>query len=138
LRNELATALQQGTREFNCLEIAIEFFHGSGRTDVIAQSGGELIAFETKLKNWRAAMQQAYRNSSFAHYSYVALPAAAANKANIADFVKRNIGLCSINRGHVEVTIAAPKQKPLKPWVTASALAVCARNNCEPPRHARS
>jgi hypothetical protein len=134
----LAAALQQGTWEFNCLDIAIEFVHGSGRTDVIAQCGGELIAFETKLRDWRRAMQQAYRNSSFAHYSYVALPAAAADKANTAEFVKRNIGLCSIDRGEVKITIAAPKQEPLKPWITATAIAVCARHNYEPPGHARS
>jgi hypothetical protein len=133
LRNELAAALQQGTWEFNCLDIAIEFFHGSGRTDVIAQSGGELIAFETKLKDWRGAMQQAYRNSSFAHYSYVALPAAVADKADVSEFVKRNIGLCLIDRGRVKITIAAPKQDPLRPWITASAIAVCARNNYAPP-----
>jgi hypothetical protein len=138
LRDALAAALQEGTQEFNRVDIAIEFFHGSGRTDVIAHSGGDLIAFETKLRNWRSAMQQAYRNCSFAHYSYVVLPAAAVDKADIGEFLKRNIGLCSVERGQLTITIAAPKQRPLKPWITASAVALCAKTTYGPPRLARS
>lgn len=125
LRDELAATLKTKDRGFGSLDIAIEFSHASGRTDIIAQSTeGELIAFETKLLNWRAAMQQAYRNSSFAHYSYVALPTASMKRAIVGEFVKRKIGLCSVDAGCVRIEVAAPKQEPLQPWITKSALSV--------------
>jgi hypothetical protein len=125
LKNQLAATLKGTDRQFGSLQIALEFSHPSGRTDISAQSSeGELITFETKLLNWRGAMEQAYRNSSFAHYSYVVLPAAAAKRAATDEFVKRKIGLCSVEGGRVTIELEAPRQNPLRPWITELALSV--------------
>jgi len=142
LRDEFAASLKHEDRCFGSLVTALEFAHASGRTDLIAESSnGELIAFETKLVDWRRAVQQAYRNSSFAHYSYVVLPLGAAKKAPPVEFTKRKIGLCYIRAGQITVEIEAPKQDPLQPWITDSALAVLATLTVyarRPPRRHRT
>ncbi len=49
-----------------------EFFYQRGKTDVVAvDEDGLVIAFEAKLTRWKKALQQAYRNTCFAHRSYV-------------------------------------------------------------------
>ena len=55
----------------------------------------ELISFEAKLKDWRSALQQAYRRTSFSHYSYVVLPKPIALKVvrYWHEFEMRGIGL---------------------------------------------
>ena len=41
-----------------------------------------LMAFEAKLKDWRYGLDQAYRNTCFAHKSYVVVPEATALPTN--------------------------------------------------------
>jgi hypothetical protein len=51
------------------VSFACEFDYSRGRTDVVALRDGEhVIAFEAKLKDWRTALHQAYRNTCFAHH----------------------------------------------------------------------
>src|SRR6266566_1179358 len=55
--------------------IAREFDYDSGCTDVLSLSEtDDLIAFEAKLSNWRKALHQAWRNTSFVNRAYVVLP----------------------------------------------------------------
>src|SRR4051794_35473675 len=69
-----------------------EFDYARGRTDIVAVAkAGVVIAVEVKLKDWKCALHQAYRNTCFAHRSFVLLPEAAALTARsfIAEFEKR-------------------------------------------------
>jgi hypothetical protein len=49
---------------------------------VALTSAGRVLAFEAKLKDWREALHQAYRNSCFANGTYVVLPKSAAELAH--------------------------------------------------------
>ena len=121
LVHDLADALAEPRSELRSSASLTEFPHPTGRTDLIAKSScGDLIAFETKLLNWKRAVQQAYRNSSFAHYSYVVVPPNVAERAVISDreFLRRKVGLCTIREGRITIAIPAPRQEPLLPWVT--------------------
>ena len=45
-----------------------EFDYSRGRTDIVAVASPDtLIAIEAKLKDWKYALHQAYRNTCFAH-----------------------------------------------------------------------
>ena len=55
---------RRGASEWRADAVAQEFFYSRGRTNVIASSGGQLLAFEAKLTRWRDALHQAYRNRS--------------------------------------------------------------------------
>lgn len=57
------------------------------------------FAIEAKLKNWKRALEQAYRYRFFAEYSYVVLDDYYLGRAikNIDIFKRYNIGLASIN-----------------------------------------
>lgn len=107
------------------LRTAREFFYQRGRTDVIALAeDGRIIAFEAKLTRWRDALHQAYRNTCFAHSSYVLLPKEAALGAQryIAEFQRRGVGLCYF--GDVEgfvVLVEASDTQPLEPWLSGQA-----------------
>ena len=120
------TRLIKGTDAlFSCSHATHEFRHSSGRADIVARSStGELIAFEAKLTKWRDALHQAYRNSSFAHYSYVVLPMKAAHTAirNRREFEIRGVGLCAVDDGPVTIEIAARRNEPLLPWITEAAI----------------
>ncbi len=127
--SELVTALERRLGEDECpfaqLMIAFEFDYHEGRIDVVGRnSKGELFGFEAKLSYWQKAVHQAYRNTSFTHYSYVVLPDAVAKKAVRArhEFERRGIGLCSITPDGILIEIPAAKNTPLRPWLTDSAL----------------
>ena len=110
---------------FKFNSIAFEFNYINGRTDIIAKKGDDcLIAFEAKLKKWKKALNQAYRNTSFAHYSYVILPVVNISNAlkNSFEFTKRGVGLCSISSEGISIEIEAKKNKPLLPWLTENAI----------------
>lgn len=102
-----------------------EFDYTSGRTDVLSLSDeNEIIAFEAKLSNWRKAMHQAWRNTSFANQVYVVLPrthAAAAIK-NKAEFSERGVGLCVVDERGVEVIIEGPTSQPIMQWLNRKAM----------------
>jgi hypothetical protein len=105
--------------------LAFEFNYISGKADIIGESkGGDLVAFEAKLKKWRVALNQAYRNSSFAHYSYVLLPEKSCNMAlkEEREFIRRGVGLCSLNSAGISIEIQASRKRPIQPWLTKSAL----------------
>jgi hypothetical protein len=105
--------------------IAREFFYQRGRTDVIALADdGRVIAFEAKLTRWRRALHQAYRNTCFAHSSYVLLPKDVAVNAEryIAEFQMRGVGLCYFGDDHgVVVLVEANNSQPVEPWLSKQA-----------------
>jgi hypothetical protein len=125
LVSDFKSKLKEQSAPFSILKLATEFNHMAGRTDIIgATKDGALIAFEAKICNWRVALTQAYRNTSFADYSYVLLPEACLKKAMKAEyeFIRRGVGLCSINEEGITIKIPAAKSTPIQPWVTSNAL----------------
>lgn len=129
LVKDLESHLTRSENPFSQLNIAFEFDYKNGRTDVIGLTDdGHLIAFEAKLSRWRDAVHQAYRSTSFAHYSYVVLPKNAAENAmrQRHEFERRGIGLCSIDpsvdSSVINIEIFATKKEPLLRWLTNNAL----------------
>jgi len=107
------------------VKTGVEFFYQRGRTDIVAvDDGGCVIAFEAKLTKWREALQQAYRNTCFAHRSYVVLPKHTALLANrySAEFELRGIGICYIWQDNVIVLQEAGEADPLQPWLARQAI----------------
>jgi hypothetical protein len=103
-----------------------EFFYTRGRTDVVALTEeGAIVAFEAKLARWRDAMHQAYRNTSFAHESYVLLPENVAKRAfeYAEEFDRRSVGLCYISDNRVIVLIQSARCQPLQQWLASKATA---------------
>ena len=124
LVEDFLVQLTKPQNAFRVDDFAVEFNYQSGRTDIVGKSNdGEIIAFEAKLNRWQKALNQAYRNTSFSHYSYVLLPEKAAKSAmKYADeFKRRSVGLCSMHGSSIRVEIMAVKNKPLQPWLTESA-----------------
>lgn len=107
------------------VRVTSEFFYSRGRTDVLALGDDDtLIAFEAKLTDWKTALHQAYRNTCFAHSSYVVLPKEAALTARqyIGEFQKRGVGLCYVDRSDVVVLHESPLSQPLEPWLATEAI----------------
>ena len=118
-------ALSDESSPFSSDRSAIEFDYREGRTDVILSDiEGNLVAFEMKLEKWKQALFQAYRNSSFAHYSYVVLPLETAKRAanHEYEFIRRGVGLCAVGDEEITIEITARRSEPLRPWITESAL----------------
>ncbi|PVY40382.1 hypothetical protein [Pontibacter virosus] len=76
----------------------------------------ETVAIEAKLKNWKRALQQAYRYKWFASLSYVVLDSKNINpaKRNIQEFEKYNVGLATIAKnGSLDVIFKPYSEAPL-------------------------
>ncbi|MFO0355673.1 MAG: hypothetical protein ACK50A_01870 [Sphingobacteriaceae bacterium] len=76
----------------------------------------ESIAIEAKLKNWKRALNQAYRYKWFASSSYVVLDSQNITGAvtNIEQFKKMNVGLACIDKkGSISILFKPKKEKPL-------------------------
>lgn len=101
-----------------------EFDYQRGRTDIVAVDKSDTIyAFEAKLSNWKMALHQAYRNSCFAHATYVVMPRDKAREVLFAryEFERRSVGLCTIDDNGLTIYIHAREQKPLQPSLSESA-----------------
>lgn len=118
------STISKNESPLNIQRTEIEFGHLSGRTDVIGLSHeGEIIAVEAKLHNWKIALQQAYKNTCYAHYSYVLLPPSKLNPAikNENEFQRRKVGLFTLINGEIIILIEAIKTEPFIGRVTAEA-----------------
>lgn len=107
------------------MKTCTEFDYRRGRTDIIAiDQDGVLIAIEAKLEKWRDALQQAYRNTCFAHRSYVLLPEKAALIAAkyLAEFERRKVGLCYLSNGKIVIAYDPPIVEPIQPWLSKVAI----------------
>jgi hypothetical protein len=125
LVKEFESNIVQPQNPFAVSNLAFEFNYQSGRVDMIGKTNsGDLIAFEAKISRWRIALNQAYRSSSFAHYSYVVLPESTCRIArqNPHEFERRGVGLCSVSPSGIKVEIPASKKEPIQPWLTIRAL----------------
>lgn len=110
-----------------------EFDYVSGRTDILSLGkGNEIIAFEAKLSNWRKAIHQAWRNTSFANQVYVVLPRKYATAAikNRAEFDERGVGLCVVDESGVEVVIQGLPNQPVMAWLNRKAMHALVGNGC--------
>jgi hypothetical protein len=124
LIDHFTDCLNSCTTPWGEVKFAVEFFYRSGRTDVVVLSDdGALFAFEAKLTKWRDALHQAYRNTCYAHYSYIILPEKTARMASryAAEFAQRKVGLCYISEGYVIVLHKAVRARPIQPWLSEQA-----------------
>lgn len=122
LVDDFLTALDTGMSPWGKVELTQEWDYRSGITDVLVRTlDGHLVAFEAKLSNWRKALHQAYRNTSFAKKAYVVLPAKTvrAARAHPEMFQRYGVGLCSVQNNCVSIIIEAPvaSSEPLVPWL---------------------
>lgn len=127
LVRQLVRQLRSSRSPWGRVQVAREFSYQRGRTDVVALMAGghHLVAFEAKLSRWRDALHQAYRNTCFAHTSFVVLPrdtAAIAEKFG-AEFQRRNIGLCYPDGERIVVVYRPEEQIPIEPWLSEQAAA---------------
>ncbi len=116
--------LCSGRSCYGSLQLTTEWDHRAGIVDVLARtSDGDIVAFEAKLKNWRRAFLQAYKNTAYASRSFVLLPPAAATRAlaEREEFEFRGIGLCSFDGKKIQILISAGKHEPLLSWLQARA-----------------
>ena len=116
--------LANASGPFGACETAVEFGHLGGRADILAKApDGTLLAFEAKLVKWRKALHQAYKNSSFAHCSYVLLPVERCEtaRAHEDEFRRRGVGLCLDCGDEMVIDIPAKPKPPIRPWLTAAA-----------------
>jgi len=114
------------------LRFTCEFDYSRGRTDVVAVGHSDtLIAVEAKLEDWRYALHQAYRNTCFAHRSFVLLPkvAALAAASFLVEFERRGVGLCYIDGASLVVLHDSPRVSPLEPWLASEAISEIRRSN---------
>ena len=117
--------LSHNSLPFKFNDTAVEFNYINGRVDIIGSThDGELFAFEAKLSKWKIALNQAYRNTAFAHYSYVLIPFSKINAAlkNQYEFERRGVGLCSFQQNQIKIEIEATRKTPIQPWLTDSAM----------------
>jgi len=123
--NQFCSILVSGATGWGKLEITREFDYSGGRTDIIAVNDNDhVIAFEVKRFDWHKALLQAYKNTSFAHCSYVVLPEVIARRAQlrIGEFKRRSVGICYLQGSNIHVIHLAICQKPIQPWLSRAAV----------------
>lgn len=106
------------------VHVATEFNYQRGRTDIVAYTTDQsVIAIEAKLKDWRTALHQAFRNRCFAHWSYVLLPKEIALRAHCysGEFERRQVGICYLGNSKIVVLHSVKKSAPLEPWLSVRA-----------------
>ena len=109
-----------------------EFDYTSGRTDILSLSiENEIIAFEAKLSNWRKAIHQAWRNTSFANQVYVVLPRKHSLVAikHKFEFDERGVGLCVVDESGVDIVIHCSSNQPIMPWLNRKAMLALVGND---------
>lgn len=125
LVDSLVAVLTSSRTPWGEVRFAREFDYSRGRADIVAVAEADaLIAIEAKLKDWKCALHQAYRNTCFAHQSFVLLPKPAALTAFAfrAEFEKRGVGLCYIDGADLVILQDSPTSPPLEPWLAAEAV----------------
>lgn len=125
LVDDFCSVLESENSPWGGVQFIREFAYGRGRTDVVAvDHEGRVLAFEVKLERWMDAMQQAYRNTCFAHLSYVVLPQSTVKRARrrMWEFARRCVGICYVKDGAVVVSLPAGWQNPVQPWLCRTAV----------------
>jgi len=127
LVNDFVQHVQLAVQPWGDVRVLREFLYRGGRTDVVLLTGaGDVLAFEAKLNRWRIALHQAYRNTCYAHHSYVILPEDIALAAHryAYEFDRRGVGLCYLRDGRLVVLRDSPRSEPLQPWLCSRARAL--------------
>jgi len=125
LVEEFMAQLSQRQNPLDVFDFAVEFNYRNGRVDVVGTSKtGDLVSIEAKLSKWKKALNQAFRNTSFSHYSYVLLPKKIADRVKkySNEFTRRSVGLCSFHNSTIQIEITAKRSQPIQPWLTKSAI----------------
>jgi hypothetical protein len=125
LVNSFIKFLESENSPWGKIKFVREFFYSRGRTDVVAITEDlKIVAFEAKLDKWKEAVHQAYRNTCFAHESYVVLPQRRVNSMRIYEneFDKRGVGLCSVDAFSIQVIKPARQVNPIQNWLTQKAI----------------
>jgi hypothetical protein len=107
--------------QYGASTVVREFFYARGKTDVVfVLEDGEIVAFEAKLTRWRLALTQAYRNTCFAHRSFVVVPWRTATIAAryLSEFTRRGVGLCAVRGRSVCIIQEADSVDPVEPWLS--------------------
>jgi hypothetical protein len=75
----------------------------------------EIISIEVKMEDWRRAIEQAGRNSIFAHRSYIALPTAVASRIKSEPILRQiGVGVLAVDdSGEVLMVRRTPRRQPL-------------------------
>lgn len=124
LVDRVIQSLKRRNTAWGKVQLLTEWDYRSGITDVLARTNrNEVIAFEAKLTDWRRAVYQAYRNTSFASRSYVIVPSNIANRAEKSPeiFGEYGVGLCACDDRGLSVRIEARTSEPLMEWLTKRA-----------------
>jgi len=123
----IATVAQPESSPWGNVRLTTQFLPVRWRTDIVALNhNGELLAFEAKLKKWRYALHQAYRNTCFVNRSYVLLPEQVALYAMryTNEITKYSVGLCYISNGMIVIAQQAPYQRPIQEWLAREAISL--------------
>ena len=137
LVDQLAALVSQGSVAWLRQTLVREFDYSSGRTDLLTLTVTDhVVAFEAKLTNWRKAMDQAWRNTSFANEVYVVLPRACSRPAlqHRADFEDSGVGLCVMDENGVDMLWNSRNHKPVIPWLHHKARASLGEDGSGPAR----
>ena len=137
LVDQLATLVSGGAIQWLSQAVVREFDYASGRTDLLTLTvTDQLVAFEAKLTNWRKAIDQAWRNTSFANEVYVVLPRECSRPAlqHQAEFRVAGVGLCLMDDSGMEVAFNSCDHKPVLPWLHEKARASLGEHGSRPAR----
>jgi len=119
------SVLESSDSPWTDVRVSAEFDYSRGKTDLVAlASDGAVLAFEAKLEKWREALDQAYRNTCYAHESFVLLPEDVANRASRhrGEFLRRAVGLCALTEEGVKILIPAVRNEaPIQQWLSEEA-----------------
>lgn len=137
LVDQLAALVSGGAIEWLNRALVREFDYASGRTDLLTLAvTDQVVAFEAKLTNWRKAMDQAWRNTSFANKVFVVLPRECARPAlaHRAEFEASGVGLCLMDENGVEIVWNGSDHRPVLPWLHKKARASLGEYGSRPAR----
>jgi len=137
LVDQLAALVSGGAVCWLRQSLVREFDYSSGRTDLLSITVSDhLVAFEAKLTNWRKALDQAWRNTSFANEVYVILPRACARPAlqHQPAFQDAGVGLCLLDDSGVDVAFNSRDHMPVLPWLHKKARASLGEHGSRPDR----
>lgn len=130
--------IENGNGNFNFSNIIREFNYNNGKTDILGLSSEKkLYAFEAKLTKWKYAVNQAYRNTIFANYSYVVMPERLDMTVlkNIHFFEKRNVGLILVDHNSYRLVINAQRLESKRNWISDKANKLISREHEKVPTY---
>ncbi len=106
--------------------------NGNSNCDVLSDSKHSMFAFESKMKDWRRALSQAFRYKYFANTAIVLLPPDDANRAIdfLNTFEMLKVGLWSYHKNDnvIKKIYSPPQHTPLNPNANNKAIQLLTRS----------